>query len=191
MIKLEPQIFGIEKRHFAFYMAKDYFEKGLAGAKEAHPPIISFEKKQPAWKLSFPICTLSFSLELALKGFLTDIQLKKLKSSGKGHSLLSIYTSLDKGVRTSIENHFAVCNAHNHTFFNLVIKSKSKVARMVKENTVQEKIIDALERCNDPYIQFRYLYEFKENVYYFDFNTVIKLIYSCLAIQAKNLGLDL
>lgn len=191
MNQTNSKLFGIDKSHFSFYMAKDYFERGLAAAKDANPLRFTFNEKQPTWKLSFPICTLSFSLELALKGFLADSQLKKIKDAKKGHSLVTIYNTIDATTRSAIENHFEICKGHNFKFFNIVLKSKSKEARHPKENTTQEKIFDALERCNEPYIQFRYLYEFKENVYYFDFNTVIKLIHSCLAIQANNLEIDL
>lgn len=172
---------------FVFKMAQDFFEQGIKSVKEAHPPRFRLKNETP-WKISLPICLLSFSLELALKGFLTNDVKQKLMSDKKGHKLAILYKNIPLDSRIAIENHFETCRAHNYYFFNIIYRSRNQQSKLPVESPTREKILDTLERCNDAFIQFRYLHEFKNSVYYFDFNTIIKLIHSCLAVKANDLG---
>lgn len=186
-------IFGMERDHFAFYMAQDFFEKGLAATKEVHPPNEFRFNEKNHWAICFPICTLAFSLELALKGFLSESDTKLLVSKKKGHTLISLYDAINIDTQTSIENHFEVCTAHNHYFFNVRFLSifEDVTPSPLIINT-KEKIIDALKRNDKPFMDFRYFYEKAgDKDYSFDFTTIVKLIHSCLAVKANELGIKL
>lgn len=184
-------VLGVNKAHFAFYMAQDFFERGVKATKELRSPVFKFKVKTP-WTICFPICTLAFSLELALKAFLSDEQIEHLKSKKLGHRLIDIYKLINTEEQKAIENHFETCKAHNNHFFNVVYKPSTKELKRPIETTTREKIIDALERNNEPFVDFRYFYDLNpQKEYSFDFSTIIKLIHSCLAIKANELGIEL
>lgn len=188
---VKKTVLGVNKAHFAFYMAQDFFERGVEATKELRSPVLKFKEETP-WSICFPICTLAFSLELALKGFLKDEQIKLLKNKRLGHKFIDIYKLINTEVQTAIENHFETCNAHNYYFFNVVYKPSSNELKRPIETTTREKIINALERNNEPFVDFRYFYDLNpQKEYSFDFSTIIKLIHSCLAVKANELGIEL
>jgi hypothetical protein len=184
-------IFGMEQSHFAFYLAKDYYLKGINAVKEVHPPEFKFHKDNH-WAMSFPITVLSFSLELALKFFLTEIQIKELMRKKEGHSIFSLYNAIEPEVQAAIENHFEVCRSANYSFLKVRYTSKEEPLNYTGIKSPKERITEVLENANEAFTTFRYMHqEIKANkVYSFDFNTVIKLIHSCLAVRASQLGLD-
>lgn len=187
-MKEDTKLFGIEKSLILFNTAKDFFEKGINATKEAHSRQITIAKHDPS-KLVFPITCLSFALELALKCFLGNRKFKGMN----GHRLHLLYSFVDSAIQSEIEDHFENCSAHNWDFFNYVIQPPNR-SDPVRKNTqnAKETINEMLKRCNDPYYQFRYLHEFKKDkILFFDFNHIIKLTHSCLAIQAKKLNIEL
>ncbi len=180
----EEKIFNRVQAELVFYTATDFFEKGLDAAKEFDKVARSDMKKFDIWRLSFPICNLSFSLELILK-LLVDFS--EEKNHHHTHDLYKLYFAIPESFRLSIENHFETCGAHNHHFPNWIITPTHLVAEPSRTETVKIKIEDALKRCKLSYINFRYLYEKSNEIYYFDFKTLIKLLHSSLAVAKSHL----
>lgn len=183
------KIFGINRKDFAFYMAKDFFEHGIEVTKKVHPPEFRFGKSEH-WKLAFPICAIAFSLELALKLYVSDEDTRQIRQKKKGHELTAIYNLISEDERSAIENHFETCGAYKFSFFNVRMGKEQPRRQTFFE--AKEMILDSLEYSEKAFIQFRYMYEIKKGeTYSFDFNNILRLIHACLAIKADELGIDM
>jgi hypothetical protein len=182
-------MFGLPESEFIFYTAKDYFEQGFEILKTAHPIEFRFGEKT-TWKLCVPITLLSFSLEIVLKSFIPIIP-KNLTPKQK-HDLYILYNLIEPSMQADIESHFETCDRYNKPFFNIVLASKDAPRKQRKEGfTAREKITYSLERCNDSFTKFRYLYEWESpSLYEFDFNTMLRLAHACLAVKAKELNIS-
>ena len=183
----DNQIMGINRDIFALHMANDYYKKGINAIGEGNAAV---HEKQ-FWKLCFPISTLAFSLELSLKLFLDTKDINELRKERKGHHLLSLYLKLSSESKEAILNHYKTCRARKYNFFNTAITKVGNETPHPKLGTPEEMIEDALTRNDDPFSDFRYLYQNKKDFLSFDYNIIIQLTHACLAVKANELGIDL
>jgi hypothetical protein len=183
MQQINDMVFGLERKQFMFYTAKDFLDRGVERLKEVH--VLDFSKfhSDDTWNLCFPLTNISFALELAIKGFLPYS-----KKEYRHHLLLDLYKGIDSNIRNEIEKHFESCGAYDYNFPNLVF---GKEGTFPDISSIRNKILDALKKCNKPFEQFRYLFEYTidKGNYYFYCNTLIKLTHSCLAVQAEKLSI--
>jgi hypothetical protein len=185
-------VLGIPKSHFAYYMARDFFDKGIAATNDLHRPKSKLTEKTH-WMVCFPVCSIAFSLELALKGFLTDEQITNFrKKNGKrGHELSDLYKLIDIDTQNKIIKHFEECDSFRNSFFVVSYKpSTAKTSPKVYTSTVQ-RINTALINSNTSFQDFRYFYSLDlTKEYEFDFNTLVQFTHACLAVKAEELGID-
>ena len=184
-------VLGIEKSLFAYRMARDFFDKGIAATNDLHRPKSELTNKTH-WMVCFPVCTIAFSLELALKNFLTDEQITKLRNTKRknGHELLDLYELIDTDTQNKIESHFDWCGSFKNTFFNMSYRPSSSKTVHQKAASTKERITIALNKSNRAFLDFRYFYSLDPTQeYWFDFNTIIQFTHACLAIKAEELGI--
>lgn len=192
IISGKESVLGIDKSIFAYRMARDFFDKGIAATNDLHRPK-SLLTDKTHWMVCFPVCTLAFSLELALKNFLADEQITQLRKAKKktGHELLDLYELIDPEIQNKIEAHFDWCGSFKNTFFNMSYRPTTD--RDIYENisSTKERITIALRKSNKAFIDFRYFYSLDPTQeYWFDFNTIVQFTHACLAIKAEELGID-
>lgn len=190
IISGKDSVLGLDKSHFAYNLAKDYYEKAVYATRDIQPAKFDVTQKKH-WELGFPIAIVSFSLELAMKLFLKDADIKELKGNNQGHTLPLVYSKISKESKVKIEAHYADCHTHDFGFVSLIIQKDNNVTPQKLPEKAGEFISAVLNRNKKPFVDFRYFYELNsETKYYFDFAVLIKLTHCCLAIRADQLGIN-
>lgn len=186
----KESVLGIDKDMFVYRMARDFFDKGIAATNDLHRPK-SLLTDKTHWMVCFPVCTIAFSLELALKNFLTDEQISKFRKKKSGHELLDLYELIDTEIQNKIEAHFDWCGSFKNKYFNMSYRPANYKDQHQNISSTKERITVALKKSNKAFLDFRYFYSLDPTQeYWFDFNTFVQFTHACLAIKAEELGIE-
>lgn len=161
-----------------YYTAKDFFRTGLEKMEILKTPINPYNPVH-IYKLPVPFTNISFAIELILKSF--------LKTQINTHSLLNLYNLIDRPIQIEIENNF-----ENIRYNFLYIALGDGKPESSDGGNTHELIIEALARNEDPFVEFRYLYEKDWNrLTHFDSACMARLCHSALKVKAKKLNINI
>lgn len=147
----------------ALIQAEGFYQTGLALGRE-----LEKNKAQTTSLLGPAAVNYSFALELRLKSIL---MLDKEQFS-KGHNLLKLYNLLSIPTKKLIEEEYLKLKKINNGLkaYRLQIYDKSKSAPEQKRSSTGDVIMDLLKSHENSFENWRYLFEFTEDGYSYDFD---------------------
>lgn len=177
--------------NFICATAKDFLEKSSIGAKKTYtaefkPDLASLGQ------LAFPMVTLAFSMELAIKGLLKH---KHIKFPGK-HDLKTLFYLLPDLLQKEIISHYSSHDEFNG-YLNMYLKlgdknnpEKPKPLPNKDEQTIEKHVEELLDKHNNSFVDFRYLHEFgiKNQELAMNYNLLANLSFSIISTLAKEIG---
>ncbi len=176
--------------HFICATAKDFLEKSSIGAKGVYNGQITGDVAVLG-QLSFPMVTVAFSMELALKGLLKHSRIE----FGNIHDLKRLFYLLAEEDQNKIIEHYGrhdKFKGYPNMYLAVGDKENPTPPPSLPEKLppIGDHVKAILERHKYAFIDFRYLHEFgiRKQELGMDYNFFANLTYSIISVLAIKVG---